>query len=101
MIKQIRNKEVLKDVTKSSGEFVSSRKISLGAILGDEVITKRIAHAPESTTYSLLNHFYYNNRIITFTYLVVSKSRSHAFAVFNRYTDMFRRLIKRTEINKM
>ena len=100
IIKKIRTTEFLKDLTKASGDFVSFQKIELGAILGDEVMTKKITHNPESSTFSLLNHFYFNNRVITFTYLVVSKNYEYAFAVFDRYKDLFRSLVKRTKISK-
>jgi len=101
IIKQIRTKKVLMDLTKSSGDFVSFRSIEIGAILGDEVILKKISRNRESTIYSLQNHFYYNNRIITITYFVFSENQSHALTVFNRYIDSFRSLVKRTKISKL
>lgn len=101
VIKKIRNKEVLKDLTKASGDFISFQLIDLGKIPGDEVITVQHKNNPQGSTYSLLNHFYYHNRIITFTYLVVSKNNLHASGIFNTYKDVFRNLIKMTKISKL
>lgn len=101
VIKRIRNAEVLKNLTKSSGDFISFQPLEINGIKSDEVLIKKITNNPESFTFKLFTHFYYDNRIITFTYLVVSKNQLHASTIFQQYKSLFREMAKKTQMSKI
>lgn len=95
VIEKVRSEANLRKTVNGNGEYISSKKIIINNVKGDELITSKKIES--GYMYSLETHFYYKNHIITILYMVAGYDKQSVSYSFGTKKDFFRMLYSKTE----
>ena len=93
-------KFIRENLVHDQGTYISSEKVNINGLVGDEVIMKSINQSAtqKAILYSIVTHLYYKNNLITLTLFVISSNDEFGSFMFNSNLNLFKRLIAKTEI---
>jgi hypothetical protein len=96
MIDKLQSEEFLKKATENKGqEFISWKKVQVQSFKGDQSFTMQ--KTIDGVTFFLINHIFYQDKVITITYMALSSNENNARKLFEINTPLFNSLFNKTE----